>query len=112
LKKLVRERKKMILKKENLKQTKRTKKLVAVSLFIVPIILLFLVAPSTFAAGAYAITISPSRSVVKVGDCLYFTGTVTSNGYPAVGIPISVIDPIKQQSIVNAVVTDKSGKFT
>lgn len=63
-------------------------------------------------AQTYAVSVSPSLSTVKVGDCLYFSGTVTLNGKAASGVKIGVEDPMKQQSIANVATTDSKGKFT
>jgi hypothetical protein len=60
---------------------------------------------------AYIITVTPSKNLIKVGDCLYFTGTVTQGGKPVSGLNIGVEDPIKQQSIPKGATTDSKGKF-
>lgn len=73
---------------------------------------------STTATATYTInlppvvTVTPSLSTVNVGNCLYFTGTVTQGGKPASGVSIGVNDPMKQQCIANAATTDSNGKFT
>jgi hypothetical protein len=74
--------------------------------------LLFLTLSSMAFATSYSITASPSSSSIKVGDCLYFTGRVTLNGLPAVGIQIGVQDPIRQQSVANVATTGANGNFT
>jgi hypothetical protein len=62
-------------------------------------------------AQTYTVSVSPSLNTVKVGDCLYFSGTVTLNGRPVSGVRIGVEDPMKQQSIASAATTDSTGKF-
>ena len=63
-------------------------------------------------AQTYTVSVSPSVSTVKVGDCLYFSGTVKQNGKAASGVSIGVQDPMKLQSLANVAKTDSNGKFT
>lgn len=60
----------------------------------------------------YSIKVKPNRSVITVGDSLYFTGTVTFNGAPAANVQIGVDDPMKEQCIGFAATTNANGKFT
>ncbi len=67
---------------------------------------------TAYGAAPYSLAVTPSKSTVAVGDCLYFTGTATQGGKPASGVQIGVEDPMKQQSIAKAAKTDAKGKFT
>jgi hypothetical protein len=60
----------------------------------------------------YVLKVTPSKSQIIVGDCLYFTGNVTLGGKPVNGLSITVQDPMKQQTIANAARTDSKGNFT
>jgi hypothetical protein len=64
------------------------------------------------AANGAVVKVSPSKTPINVGDCLYFTGTVTQDGKPVKGANVGVEDPIREQSIGKAAVTDSAGKFT
>lgn len=63
-------------------------------------------------ASTYSLSVAPSRSVITVGDCLSFSGTVLQSGRPARGIVVGVEDPIREQCIGTAATTDSNGRFT
>lgn len=67
---------------------------------------------SKVGGSVYGITVSPSNSNIRIGDCLYFTGVATLNNKPVKALSIGVDDPIKEQSLGKAAVTDSYGRFT